>query len=300
MSNTTGSHVHDYWHGASELVVIDGRALSTWNNIGGASATWRRYFVPADEVVVPQGTSKLIVTVDWADEAPNSYGDVSLWVKPANTVTYRFVSEVQRGSVIEVPVAINEADLPHNVLSAWEFAVQYNGTSNPYNLFIGTTDLNVTAHRGYDLVPFPAHPDQWKGQTELEFVNATGNMTTIGYTSSGDLPARIRPLDGVLVPASASHVSVQLRTTSEFPVGRLELSFHGADTREYTVLEPERTEANIAYFDIPMEPGLGDGPYGNASLWEFRLYVPSPLSPTDPSYFSGTFELYATAFRGDQ
>lgn len=291
-----GEHVHDYWGGETEKVVIDHSLGSGWNNLGGTFA-WTRSFVPADGVVIPQGTARLSITVDWTDQLPtNQYGEVSLWVKPANTTERRFVQAVERGDTVEVALAYEEADLPHQLLSAWEVTVQYN-SSGSYNLFFGSTYVKMVAHRGLELQPFPAHPDQWNGTTALPLLDVNGTFENIGYLGSGDLPETFRPEEGALVPSDASYVEVTL-TLAGSPTGKLRLSFHGADSRNFTVLAPEAEDNGVLRYTIAMEPGLADGPYGNASLWEFQIYTQNTqASDPEPYYYDGSYQLVATVHK---
>lgn len=292
----TGQHVHDYWGGADQLQVLDGRRGSTWNN-GGGEFDWRVYFTPSDGNVVPQGTARLTVTVDWADDLPaNRYADVSLWVKPADVATPRFVQLVTRGSTVEIPLQYAEADLPHQLISAWEFAIQYNSTGGP-NLFIGSTDLNVVAHRGLELQPFPAHPDRWMGQASLPLLDQSGTFTNVGYTGSGSIAQRFRPANGTVVPYDAGFVDVTLETGNRLPAGGLQLSYHAADSRDFTAIQPETTQGGLLQYSIAVEPGMGDGPYGNASLWEFRLYTPATAPGNDPAVYDGPYRLTAVVVK---
>lgn len=302
--NSTGSHVHDYWGGAQALEVVNASLGSSWNTVGG-SGYWRRIFTPADETVIPQGTASINVTVRWAGGTPaDAYGPVSLWVKPANTVDPRFVQVIESGQTVEVAVLYEEADLPHQLLSGWEFIVQYNVSSMPYSAFFGTTFATATAHRGLALQPFPPHPDQWQGRTELELVDHGEAFMNVGYTGTGNLARVIRAQDGVLVPLDAGRVEVELTLSpgaAPSEVGAVELMFHAADSRAWTMLGTVSGIEGSKSWTIDVEPGMGDGPYGNASLWQFRVYTPgfapgSP-NPTSPAAFVGSFQLTATVHK---
>lgn len=296
-SDPTGEHIHDYWGGAGELTVVDGTASSTWNNLGGGA--WRRTFSPPDGTVVPQGTARITVTVDWEDDLPaNHHADVSLWAKPANAAEPRFVQAIQKGAIVEVATAYEEADLPHQVLSGWEFTVQYNSSDDGYNLFFGRTRLTAVAHRGLELQPFPAHPDRWAGRFALEVVNATSPFFNVGYTGTGNLPLRFRPQNGSVVPADSARVDVELRTANELPAGGVQLYFHAADTRRFQALEPGSADGGVLRYSIPVAPGMGDGPYSEASLWEFQVYTPPAAPGEQPAMYRGPLHLTAVAHRG--
>lgn len=300
-ANSTGSHVHDYWQGATVKDVVDATQSSTWNTVGG-SGYWRRTFVPPDETVVPQGTATINITVEWQDGSPaDLYGAVSLWVKPADTVQPRYVQDIASGGTVEIPLTYEQADLPHQLLSAWEFIVQYNVSSQPYSAFFGTTHVVATAHRGLPLQPFPPHPDLWQDRTEFTFVDVTEGFVNLGYTGTGNLPRVVRAQEGTLVPPDAAFVTVDLELLASppapQPVGSLELQYHAADTRAWTSLGVASTVEPTMSWVIQVESGMGDGPYGNASLWQFRIYTPGTDNPTSPAAFAGGYRLTATVHK---
>lgn len=298
LTNRTGEHVHDYWGGKGVLDLVDATQTSTWNTIGAAN--WRRTFYPADEVVVPQGTASINVTVEWQDGSPaDNYDAVSLWVKSANTVEPRFVREIASGDTVEIPLAYEEADLPHQLLSAWEFIVQYNNSGDAYSAFFqGTTHVLATAHRGLELQPFPAHPDLWLGRSEFTLADDTRAMSNIRYIGSGSLPAIIRAVDGELVPADAARVTVDVTLQQAPPspmVGVVEVWYHPANVRDWVSLGVVNSVDGSATWEIAIEPGMGDGPYNNASLWQFLVYTSDDT--TQPGVNQGNVHLVATVHR---
>lgn len=299
-ANRTGEHVHDYWGGKTTIDLVDAEQQSTWNTVAG-QGNWRRTFVSPDEVVVPQGTASINITVGWEDGSQaDNYGAVSVWVKPANTVEPRFVREVANGDTVEVRLAYEEADLPHQLLSAWEYIVQYNNSGEAYSaFFLASTHLVATAHRGLELRPFPAHPDLWQGRDEVPLADATRSMTNVGYTGSGSLPTVVRALEGALVPPDAARVAVAVTLEAASPLpaagGAIQVWYHPADSRAWVSLGVVSSVDGSASWEIPVEPGMGDGPYGNASLWQFRIYTPE--DPAQPRAHAGNVHLVATVHR---
>jgi hypothetical protein len=293
------AHLHDYWGGQTTVQVLDAQRGSTWNTVGGSR--WTVPFFPPENHTVPQGAAELTVQVDWQDQPlqrapPNAYGEVSLWVKPANANEPRFVQAVQRGDTVRIPLAYEEADLPHQLVSAWEFVVQYNASSLPYSAFVGVTSLVVEAHRGLELRPFPAHPDRWKDASQLPLVEQEGRHFWIDYTGTGNLPRRIQNLDGAVVPLGASHVHVVLEHASSLPVGDLVLHYHGADTRTFQRLTPDEETPGRKVYRIPVTDRSADGPYSNETLWEFLLDTPDARD-AEPALYDGGFRIVATVHR---
>ena len=290
------AHVHDYWGGQQTLQVLDATRGSTWNTVGGSG--WKVSFFPPENRTVPQGTAELTIQVDWQDlpmdgAPPNAYGDVSLWVQPADANEPRFVQLVQRGDTVRVPVAYEEADLPHQLVSAWEFVVQYNASSLPYSAFFGSTSLVVEAHRGLELRPFPPHPDRWGNATQLPLADEAGRHFWVDYTGTGNLPRRIGNLEGAVVPLGASHVEVVLEHASSLPAGSLVLQYHGADTRAFQRLAPDEEAPGRMVYRIPVTDRTADGPYSNETLWEFLLDTPNATEP-QPALYDGTYRIVAT------
>lgn len=296
-ASASGSHVHDYWKGASTLDVLDYSQTSNWNSQGGGGNYYQHVFRPGDGSVVPQGTKSLTIAVDWTESNPaNAFGVASLWVKTADSNEPRFVQEIASGTAVELPVLYNQSDLPHQLISNWEFTTRYNDSGQPYNLFQGTIHVSVEAHRGYELQPFPPHPDQWQGRNAIQVIDASGTFFRSNYWQGGNTPPRLKPESGLLVPGSASFVEVTLTQTTDYGVGRLDLQYHGADTRNFTTVPPESVAGSVSKYTIPVGPGMGDGPYSVASLWEFRL-VPPPVTNPEPALYSGDYAITATALR---
>lgn len=299
-NTTTGRpHIHDYWGGETVKQVVDQTRYPFYNNDGGESSSWTVRFHPEDGTTVPQGTERLEVTVGWTDESPaNSYGDMELWAKTANASEPRLVEEaLGNGETFEMPLTYNESDLPHQTISAWEFQVRIRGSPDPYNFFSGSITLQVDAHRGLELRPFPAHPDQWEGRTGFVLLEESRDFFQVryaGYTGMAD--QILRPDNGSLVPARTGHVEVTLEYENTFPQGGLALWFHGADTREDTRLEPESDDGSVATYTIEVTDAMVDGPYAEASLWEFRVGAPRPGDDKAPM-FDGGFTLSAKVLK---
>lgn len=297
LQNDTGAHVHDYWDGADEMEVLWRTQSYTFNNVGGPGSTWTTRFYPPDDHVVPQGTSELRITVTWSEtsEELNSYGDLDLWMQPADATEPVLAKEnLVSGQAFLVPLSYAQADLPHQQISGWEFQVRIHGSSAPHNLFFGSVTLKVDAVRGLELQPFPAHPDQWQNETAIRLAEAEGQFTRISYTGTGGFPPLIGALEGALVPLGTKEVLVALTTQSDVPIGALDLFYHGANTRQWTAAEPVEVSEQTRAYHILVDDEMVDGPYARASLWEFQL-----RTSTEPGQglFVGSYDLVAVAIR---
>lgn len=302
-NGSSGFHVHDYWDGEEVRTVIESSSSRYYNNLGDEGTSWPVRFVPRAGRFVPQGTAELTVTVNWEDESPrNSYGNMELWIKPASTSETRLVEdELSNGGEVEIPLAYEEADLPHQIVSAWKFIVKIRGSQmTGYNHFDGTISIEAQAHRGLELRPFPPHPDHWGDRTELDLVDETRDFYQIRWPTggfSGEFDERIRPKEGTIVPFGTDRVEATLEWDADEPADELWLWLRAADTRNYTHLEPEEQEGSSARYEIPVEEAMMDSPYANASLWEFKVSAPYDSELSQVPMFDGEFTLTATVYK---
>lgn len=290
-----GSHVHDYWHGASRIDVVDAAPVRPIFGSGAGAAS----FAPEDGVVVPQGAAWMEVEVR-GDDSPAgqdvpTYDHKELWLRAADESEARKVADVDFGDLVNVTLEYGDADLPHQMLSGWAFQVRWVlGSPTDTGTFAGTVGLRATAVRGLPLRPFPAHPDLWGGASEKALFSASGDFSQLrhgpGYSFSS--PLSFQPDAGVLVPFDAARVVVTLDAKAQ--AGDVQLRFHGADTRAFTVLAPTATSGTVRTFEVPVD-GDGDGPYGNQSLWRFALEAVEPGGAAGA--FAGTYAVSAAVQR---
>ncbi len=285
-NQAAGFHVHDYWGGQDELLVIEETRRAGILFGGGTFST---AFLPATDEVIPLGTSEVHVTVDWAPTGHTGAGDPIPWpqlhgepylaVKTAADESWEPFAEITKGDTIVFPSSNEQNDLPHQRISNWEFGVIWP----PWQEETGRSSwryevsMTVKAVRGLDIPPFPPHPDLWQGRDsfdlsfdEVSFDVYYGTPPGFEFCQSCD-DYEYRPFDGVIVPWNASHVEV-IMTFSQDAQGRFDLAYHGADSMEYTVLEPSAVEeGRIYHYEIPVD-GNGDSPYGLQSQWRFALH----------------------------
>ena len=301
---TMGDHLHDYWGSQAELTVVEGMAEApgyTWNGPSLAVAEFR----PESGDVVPQGASKVRVTLSWTDEDPtNRYGGAELWVKTAADSTPQSIAAVASGDTVEVESANERNDLPHQLLSAWSFQLvllaDRSVAGYPNILYTGEITLTAVAVRGLDIPLYPGHPDQWKDRTEIPLLDVEGQAQFMGETTSGswacfggDCPFYMVPEDGAIVPIDADHVTIVLeRDVGTNPV-RLGVKGHSAVTREYAELGTKVQSDLVTTYTIPVDDG-GDGPYAKQSQWEFVIFIDGPRPD---SFVVEQWHLTATAYK---
>jgi hypothetical protein len=285
--NGTGEHIHDYWGGQDRLRVLE-KTIQT--GCGGCISVMQ--FRPDPRTVVPQGTASIEMAVSWTQQLPSYYDPMRLLLKTAADNEPVDMGPVDNGETLVFPVTLEQSDLPHQVLSAWEFNILLSGT--PLASFFGSITVTATAVRGLEIPPFPAHPDHWQGRTEIPLFDGSQTVAQIliGGALIGTSFNTFHPGDGILVPDGTQIVRVELEQgASETPLG---LQFHGADAWEWSVAEAVSDTGTRKVYEIPVGGLAADGPYAKQSLWEFRVFV-DLTTPAAP--YAGSYSLSATAVR---
>lgn len=305
-----GFHLHDYWGGNDRLTVLDQQANVQFALNGGDYGEF--IFFPDEGAVVPQGTSAAEVVVTWHDNLPGMYGDVELWVKTQADAAPESFEVLSSGSRVTFPTVLADADLPHQVLSAWEFALHIKspanqpsqpatGNARSFNLVV---NMVVEVVRGLDLPLFPAHPDHWQNATELPLIDGARGDTLLwvygppgcGFCSGGIVV--VDPDAGRRVPVDAAAVEVTMTYSKDTPTG-LALLYHGADAREWMDAPVSSDDGGKRIHVIPVE-GNGDGPYAAQSLWEFWFRFDSDTAggaAEQAGPYAGVWELSARVLK---
>lgn len=293
-----GGHIHDYWGGLDRLTVVDTVDQGIVGLFGLPNVT-AHVIRPEDGVVIPQGTSQVDITLGWANAPADQYSQVELWIQTAADNVPRKVSEVENGDTVTLMTEHADNDLPHQLLSAWQFhVVVYQGSAG-IGRWQAETTLVAEAVRGLDIPVFPAHPDQWaeRGQDGrillIDEERSTFYQTQDPFLQScsggGCMYFPYDLDDGAIVPLDAEHVWVELTWTATAP-SSLALMVHAADTREWSFPEAAEDGEGRRVYQIPVSGVMGDGPYALQSLWEFNVYI------DDPSMvYSGAYTLTAEA-----
>ncbi len=299
-------HIHDYWGGADELTIIDTEGNMVFTLNGGEYLT--RVVQPDEGVVVPQGTSHVVIDLEMSDNqpGPNEHGEPELWIQ-----TPAMNTAVRVGPLSDAPFRFDttheDADLPHQVLSAWEVWLRVPPgdvlSSTPLNPNFKSVnmhfDLQMTAVRGLELPVFPPHPDHWGNDTEKVLIDGRADDTFLwladppGCTYCDGGIYIIDMDDGAIVPPGTSEVVVFFRNTHNTPTG-LQLLYHGADSREWKDAPLESQEGDLHTYRIPVDHD-SDGPYSPQSLWQFYFRFDSPTAGFGP--YEGDWSMTAHAVK---
>ncbi len=298
--NQTGAHIHDYWKGGDRLTIVGPDAPADEQGLGPGLASGRdvevRAFLPSSGHVVPQGTAAVEVTFSWTEDALDSYTAPALYLKTAGTNASERIGNVSNGQALVVEAGEPDADLPHQLLSAWRFELRMSSPDPQPLRFKGTVSLVAVAVRGLPLPVFPPHPDPWNGASELHLLDAVGQLSYLADPGDGgcdgfSCPQVHRPASGAIVPGTAAHVAVDLVYTGQVP---LQVWYHSATSRDFASAEPTTSEPGHATFEIPIGDGP-DGPYAKQSQWEFTV-LPATTGPFRTGWMSD-YQLTASAVR---
>ncbi len=299
--NTTGAHLHDYWQGQRQIIVLEafhpgGTAEGAGPGVAEGASVSVMEFRPESGSVVPQGAASVEVTLTWTDAPGDSYLDPELWLKTAAQNESHPIAFIESGQMVSVPSTNLDNDLPHQLLSAWVFELRMS-SPDPFPLrFKGSVAAKAEAVRGLDIPLYPAHPDRWEGQQELPLLHGDGVLTyfedPIDHGCNGaSCPHVFVPEDGRIVPFDSARVQVILVAGGALPV---ELAYHGGSTREFIVAQPTVEQGDTRTYDLPIDGA--DGPYAVQSQWEFTVLPSNPGAPVDAAMES-TYQLTVTVHR---
>lgn len=296
-----GSHIHDYWGGQDRLTVVDlshpgGDEPGTGPGFAAGADVVVRAFQPDALHVVPQGTAAVEVTFTWTDAQLDSYRAPALWMKTAGQNETEEVAAVENGQPVTIEVGLPDADLPHQLLSAWMFELRMSSPDPAPLRFKGAVSLKVDAVRGLELPVFPPHRDFWGGASELPLVEGGGQLSYFQDLGDGgcngvSCPQVFRPGSGLVVPQDAYLVRATLTYTGPW---ELELQYHSGLDRGFQRADPTTRESGRHTFEILVNGG-GDGPYATQSQWEFTV-LPPAVGPLRSSWMSD-YTLEAVAVR---
>lgn len=280
-------HYHDYWGGkdtydvlAKDETAVVGLALTPADTPIPVLE-----FRPDPNHIVPQGASLVRITLNWTNDALDQYASPELWVKNAAQRDALKVADLKTGQTVTVESTNDGDDLPHQVLSSWEFWVYAHATDQGVLRYNAHVHMDVKAVRGLPIPLYPGHPDHWGDRTHIRLF-AYGPATTVFQGTSEEpniclsgCPITLTPQNGTIVPPDADHVTVWFNFTYGTP-SKLGLRYHGADTFDWTV-PPVASEAatgpNVVQrvYNIPVGY-TGDGPYAKQSQWQFEPFIESP------------------------
>lgn len=304
------AHLHDYWRGQDTVRLLDADQDMGRPTYSSCDPYPVVQFLPGDDATVHQGAGRMDIAMRFQPAGDHRAGQGELWIRSADKDHAEYVADLEDGATVTINVPYNASDLPHQVLSAWEFTIYFRPDpvlSNVQCFLLprGTVGLTVDIHRTLDLVPFPGHPDHWANGTQLPILDAYAEFNLVdggdGYCSTSSDASHpegscqmhwsgFGPQGGLIVPPGAGMVRLTLQADPDPGHEDVELilGFHGADTRTMETAQPVERTANTAIYEIDPR-GRTDGPYAQQSQWAFQVGMETPSG-----FYGGGWSLEGT------
>lgn len=299
------AHVHDYWGGRDVVRLLEETQSLGYQVVSSCEPDKVRVWLPPEEATVFQGTGRVDVTTGVEYEPDHASGPLQIWVKRADQDSPEYVADLEDGATVTMQVDHSAADLPHQVLSAWEFWVyaEPHPALDAYCMVQprATVTMEVDIHKTLEVLPFPGHPDHWGGAEELPLLDAFAQVRVaeewLGACIEDDSSHPegscemhrhgFGPLDGHVVPPGAGVVRLTLTAdpAAGQPPTQLGLRYHGAHTRTFEHVEPVSRQGDLAEYEIEVA-GDNDGPYAKQSQWRFQV-----VNESDHQTFQGEWGL---------
>jgi hypothetical protein len=216
-------HLHDYWGGAVEKVVID--QTFDWHEpydhdapYAGGAGEVQRYYSTATQAsgthpclytgpnekqnqlyfnnrliwfndpaqTVYEGTAAIEVKLDWtSNDAPVE--ELILGYRAANMTNYEVTTPIKKGVPFTLPVSPEMWDSGHQAFTLWDFGlcVAYE-TEIPADgkFFIGKVKVFMKLIRGHEILPEPPHPNFWANGSEVLVIDGLKKSTSAQYATS--------------------------------------------------------------------------------------------------------------------
>ncbi|HWG92264.1 MAG TPA: hypothetical protein VNZ52_15545 [Candidatus Thermoplasmatota archaeon] len=303
-------HLHDYWEGKTTYTVMQGDwwfiplPLQPDGNSKYPTGTAIADLSPDIGRLVPEGTSKLEITVKIYGPTPqicSIRGNQlpACIVSPVghplaeglgleyvtandNLGEWRDGGQLLNGVPTFIDLKPNEADMPHSTASLWLFRL--------YTLEANSVGFNITvvAHKGYDVVNWPGHPDFYVEKPFRVVFDNTVDMSYSGWHTFnlyGDDSTWVTPEKLISWGTTRLEVYVNISEASlnpEYSFVQLKgwhLDAHNATnqpriaTTDITMDEyyDENTDGKNYHFTIPLDDAAYDSPYASVSRWGFRM-----------------------------
>lgn len=192
------THVHDYWAGDSEVVLLDrsytvdefrvhSQTSDAYPEANAVSATvlyantvysGLRYRIPIDQepvgtrpLLVYPGANRVEVTLTW-NNAPPGVPSYAFAYASADTTDLVFLPRQGPGQPWSIDVLPHQTDNGHQAFSLWEFFIVpvNNAQAAPdYRpaLALDAIQVKIVVFKGSAAPPEPAHPEFWVNGSHL-------------------------------------------------------------------------------------------------------------------------------------
>ncbi len=216
-------HLHDYWAGREDVLVIDhdfpyfssrspepSRTFSQAAKAVLGSTVSERCLPSADRKYVssyasqfhfpdPQqtvwpGTQRIEITPSWSASDYNGPAVGIVWRAP-NATTYTWSNAVQAGKTLAIEVEAAMWDPAHHAFSLWEFYLckeghderptGATGTVFPGRVFSGKYHIQMTLFKGTALAADQPHPRFWQNGSQMRVVDGWRNISCVNGCTAG-------------------------------------------------------------------------------------------------------------------
>ncbi len=299
-------HVHDYWEGATEVVLLDAAIpVMVFHNhlfdepprpqhTHGCDETLTstsqggsvKFSLPPGQLVYP-GTQELTFAATWT--LPTVLG-VRLLYRTANEHDYRDGGSLTNGGALTIPVAPQQADGGHATKTQWGFFLCAD-SPQPLDLAQGDVAVKLVAHRMVELPLEPAHPDHWNGNDAILLVEEswTGAAVTALNQGTGGW-FHLGLSEHQLIPPGATRLNatVTYESTSAWRAvdpGTVLLYWRDSTVPDwiYRKTPPTSVDGDQLRYELSIGDEMADGVYAHESNWDLWLRVLATTNTGAPS-----------------
>lgn len=306
--NESGApHVHDYWNGRSEVVLVEAPfQLSSRGAVDSLPRAPRADFalipLPEGATVFP-GTATINVTVQWSS-SDTWAKRVAVYAVSPNQRAFE-ISDAPSGRTHALRLNESDWDLPHSTLSRWSASISLRGMGiAPGGSASGSIRL-VIIRSNEPVRPSPPHPDWWKGNASVVLESARGPLLEAGGLGPTVAPGQ-QPPEYVsnfslipVVPIGTERFTVRLEFNSGTnPAVHYQplLAWKPADKRNYEMRGVRPTSEPKAWvWNVPVEPRMWDSPYATNTGWTLGFPHHQGGYPWGPTLMSGDWRLTLSA-----
>lgn len=301
-------HIHDYWQGLKERVImdrdVDFRDVQKGSEFGGPPynyAVWGAAYpsinttmaldvpsTPEDARLIYPGTREIVITLSW-DISKSTVQTVGLAYSTANGKSGKF-GRLASPATFKIPIdAAEMTDRGHQWFTLWTFSVymgttttsgSHEGANTRPALLYGAFHATLKVIRGEPL-PEPAHVDHWEGKSQkvllaLDKSNARSSLDVVDRT------VYVGPKLDSIVPPGTKKLRIffvweydQLNGTAPAAPDQVLTWKTAADDPKLTRAEHYRTSAATKsgpqwkLYEIELKSADCDAFYQTTSLWKF-------------------------------
>ncbi|HWG92169.1 MAG TPA: hypothetical protein VNZ52_15065 [Candidatus Thermoplasmatota archaeon] len=288
-------HLHDYWEGQTEKVIVDQDIYLTDSVFCDNKDTSKygcyilRLPVTDPATLVFEGTGKVEITASafqpWVQGLEMRY-------KNGANPDWGELLTLEQDKPVVLELSAIETDMPHATTSQWAWKFIGNKAIGPSSGAAAVLQipgdgrlsevpdfhLQIKVIKSGKVVNWPGHPDFYADKPHRVVLDRAAKTSTVGITDSGlygDEANIVRP--ELLISSGTGNLTVYVNITGVTSAGgvvkpnRYILEYTNATGRWFRTwgetLEPEKSYK----IPIPVHYTGWDSPYAPTSAWQFRV-----------------------------